>query len=99
MKLVKAGKAVPLYSMGITDSKGVLVRDPNVPDLPHFGEAYEMMTGKKPSGPGYDAWQSVNKMMTMVNKGIFLPAGTPKPVLEAWRTAIDRISASSPALR
>ena len=90
MKLVKAGKAVPLYSMGITDSKGVLVRDPNVPDLPHFGEAYEMMTGKKPSGPGYDAWQSVNKMMTMVNKGIFLPAGTPKPVLEAWRTAIDK---------
>lgn len=87
-KLVKAGKAVPLYSMGITDSKGTLVRDPNMPDLPHFGEAYEMMTGKKPSGPGYDAWQSVNKMMTMVNKGIFLPAGTPKPVLAAWRTAI-----------
>ena len=87
-KLVKAGKAVPLYSMGITDSKGTLVRDPNAPDLPHVGEAYELMHGKKPSGPGYDAWQSVNKMMTMLNKGLFLPAGTPKPIVEAWRTAL-----------
>jgi len=89
--LVKAGKAVPLYTMGITNNKGVLVRDPNMPNLPHFGEAYESMYGKKPSGPGYDAWQSTNKMMTMLNKGIFLPAGTPKPVLKAWRTAIANV--------
>lgn len=90
-KLVQAGKAVPLYSMGITNDKGVLVRDPNVPDLPHFGEAYELMHGKKPSGPGYEAWMSVNKMMTMVNKGLFLPAGTPKPVLDTWRTAMEKV--------
>ncbi|MCW5604628.1 MAG: hypothetical protein KIT18_08800 [Burkholderiales bacterium] len=90
-KLVKAGKAVPLYTMGITDSKGTLVRDPNMPDLPHVGEAYELMFGKKPSGPAFDAWQSVNKMMTMLNKGIFLPAGTPKPVVEAWRAAVAGI--------
>lgn len=90
-KLVKAGKAVPLYSMGITDSKGTLVRDPNTPDLPHVGEAYELMFGKKPSGPAFDAWQSVNKMMTMLNKGIFLPAGTPKPIVDAWRTAMANI--------
>jgi tripartite-type tricarboxylate transporter receptor subunit TctC len=90
-QLVKTGKAVPLYSMGITDEKGVLVRDPNVPDLPHFAEAYELMYGKKPSGPGFDAWMSVNKMLTMLNKGIFLPAGTPKPVVAAWRTAVANI--------
>lgn len=90
-KLVKAGKAVPLYSMGITDSKGTLVRDPNAPNLPHVGEAYELMHGKKPSGAGFDAWQSVNKMMTMLNKGIFLPAGTPRPIVNAWRTAMTNI--------
>ena len=90
-KLVKAGKAVPLYSMGITDSKGTLVRDPNAPDLPHVGEAYTLMFGKKPAGAAFDAWQSVNKMMTMLNKGIFLPAGTPRPIVEAWRTAMTNI--------
>jgi tripartite-type tricarboxylate transporter receptor subunit TctC len=87
IKLVKAGKAIPLYSMGITDNKGALIRDPNVPDLPHFGEVFEMVHGKKASGPGFDAWLSVNKMLTMANKGIFLPAGTPKPILDAWRKA------------
>lgn len=90
-KLVKAGKAVPLYTMGITDSKGTLVRDPNAPDLPHVGEAYALMHGKNPAGPGFEAWQSVNKMMTMLNKGIFLPAGTPKPIVAAWRTAVINI--------
>ncbi|MBX3649909.1 MAG: hypothetical protein KF771_00880 [Burkholderiales bacterium] len=90
-KLVKAGKAVPLYTMGITDAKGTLIRDPNAPELPHVGEAYELMFGKKPSGPAFDAWQSVNKMMTMLNKGIFLPAGTPGPIVETWRTAMANI--------
>lgn len=90
-KLVKAGKAVPLYSLGITDEKGNIIRDPNVPNLPTFVEAYEMMHGKKPSGPGFAAWKSVHNMMTMLNKGLFLPAGTPKPVLDAWRTAVAKI--------
>jgi len=47
--------------------------------------------GKKPSGPGYDAWLSVIKMLTMLNKGIFLPASTPKPVVDAWRSAADKM--------
>ena len=91
MQLVKAGKAVPIFSAGVLNEKGELVRDPNVPDLPHFGEAYELMHGKKPTGAGFDAWLSVSKMNTMMNKGIFLPAGTPKPVLDAWRTAISNV--------
>lgn len=91
IQLVKAGKAIPIFSAGIINEKGELVRDPNVPDLPHFGEAYEAVLGKKPSGPGFDAWLSVSKMNTMMNKGIFLPAGTPKPVLDVWRTAIQNI--------
>ena len=91
IQLVKAGKAVPIFTGGINNEKGDLVRDPNMPDLIHFAEAYELVHGKKPSGAGYDAWLSVTKMNTMMNKGIFLPAGTPKPVLDAWRTAIQNI--------
>ena len=40
------GKAVPLFSWGALDEDGNLVRDPTFPDLPHFGEAYEMLTGQ-----------------------------------------------------
>jgi len=89
--LVKAGKAVPIYSLGVINDKGALVRDPNFPDMPNFAEVYEMMHGKKPSGEGYDAWLSVMKMLVMLNKGLFLPAGTPKPVLDAWRTAVRKM--------
>jgi tripartite-type tricarboxylate transporter receptor subunit TctC len=91
MQLVKAGKAVPLYSLGVLDEKGALVRDPNFPDMPNFADAYELMHGKKPSGQGFDAWLSVMKMLVMLNKGLYLPAGTPKPVLDAWRTAIKKV--------
>ncbi|MBI3919724.1 MAG: tricarboxylate transporter [Betaproteobacteria bacterium] len=90
-QLVKAGKAVPLYSLGIINDTGAVVRDPNFSDLPNFLEAYELMHGKKPSGDGYDAWKALLKMGVMANKALMLPAGTPKPVVEAWRVAIRKV--------
>ena len=90
-QLVKAGKAVPLYSLGVLNEKGEVVRDPNFKDLPSFPEAYEMMHGKKPSGQGYEAWKALLKMGVMVNKALMLPAGTPQPVLDAWRTAVRKV--------
>ncbi len=89
-QLVKAGKAVPLFSLGVLDEKGNLVRDPNFKDLPNFAEVYEMMHGKKPAGPAYEAWKAVLKMGVMANKAILLPAGTPQPIVEAWRTAVRK---------
>lgn len=85
--LVKAGKAVPLYSLGIFDASGKVVRDPNFPELPSFPEAHELVHGKPPSGPGYEAWQALALMGVMANKVVFLPAGTPAHLVEAWRTA------------
>jgi tripartite-type tricarboxylate transporter receptor subunit TctC len=89
--LVKAGKAVPLYSFGIMDEKGNIVRDPNFKDLPSFPEAYELMHGKKPSGQAYEAWKALLQMGVMANKALFLPTDTPKPVVEAWRTAVRKV--------
>jgi hypothetical protein len=90
-KLVSAGKAVPLYSFGLLDEKGNIVRDPNFKDLPSFPEAYELVHGKKPSGTAYEAWKALLQMGVMANKAIFLPTNTPKPVVEAWRTAIRKV--------
>jgi len=85
--LANAGKAVPLFSFGIADEKGNIVRDPNLPDIPTLQEVYEMMHGKKPAGPNYEALRALFQMAVMLNKGLFLPADTPKPIVEAWRTA------------
>ena len=90
MQLVKAGKAVPLFALGVLDEKGNLQRDPNFKDMPNFDEVYEIMHGKKPSGAAYEAWKAILKMGVMANKSILLPAGTPPPVLEAWRTAMRK---------
>jgi tripartite-type tricarboxylate transporter receptor subunit TctC len=89
IQLVKAGKAVPLFTAGIIDEKGQMARDPNAMDLPHFAEVMELVHGKKPSGPGWDAWMSSSKMNTMMNKGMFLPAGTPKYIVDAWTKAVS----------
>lgn len=89
--LIKAGKAAPLFTLGVLDDKGNVVRDPNFPDIPCFPEVYEIMHGKKPSGPGYDAWRAILQMNIMANKGIFLPTDTPQPVVEAWRTAVQKM--------
>jgi tripartite-type tricarboxylate transporter receptor subunit TctC len=89
-KLVKAGKAAPLFALGILDDKGNLVRDPNFPDLPTFGEVYEIVHGKRPSGAGYEAWKAILQMGVMANKSILLPDGTPQPIVDAWRAAVQK---------
>jgi len=89
-KLVKAGKAVPLFALGVVNEEGKIVRDPNFKDLPSFPEAYEMMHGKKPSGHAFAAWKALFQMGVMANKSLFLPAKTPMPVVEAWRKAIHQ---------
>jgi tripartite-type tricarboxylate transporter receptor subunit TctC len=89
-QLVKAGKATPLFALGIIDEKGELVRDPNFPDLPSFAEVYEIMHGKKPAGAGYEAWKAILRMGVMANKSILLPEGTPQPIVDAWRAAVQK---------
>ncbi len=93
VQLVKAGKAVPLYTMGLLNDKGALVRDPNFPDLPHFGEVYEKWHGKKPAGDAYEAWLSVMKMLVMLNKGLYLPEGTSQQVQDVWTGAVRKMLA------
>jgi tripartite-type tricarboxylate transporter receptor subunit TctC len=89
--LVKAGKAVPLFSWGVLDDRGGFVRDPSFPELPHFIEAYAMATGRQPSGAAFEAFKAFNTAGFAVQKLIFLPKGTPKEVVDAYVAALDAI--------
>ncbi len=87
LPLVKEGKAVPLFSWGVTDDKGNLVRDPAFPDLPHFAEALQTLTGKAPSG---NEWEAVRAFLIAgfpAQKLMVLPKNTPKEIQEAYRKA------------
>jgi tripartite-type tricarboxylate transporter receptor subunit TctC len=90
MPMVESGKAVPLFSWGVLDDNGNLVRDPTFPDLPHVGEVIERATGKKPAGL---EWSTLVAFITAgfaAQKFVVLPKGTPKDVVAAYTAAFRK---------
>jgi len=91
--LVEAGQAVPLFSWGVLDAEGNVVRDPTFPDLPSFVEAYEILTGSPPSGPEYDAYLAFFTAGFPAQKMAFLPGGTPDEIVAAYQAAFEAMKA------
>lgn len=91
--LVDAGQAVPLFSWGVLNEAGDVVRDPTFPDLPSFVEAYETLTGQKPSGPDYDAYFAFFTAGFPAQKMVFLPKGTPDEIVAAYQKAFEDMKA------
>jgi tripartite-type tricarboxylate transporter receptor subunit TctC len=87
--LVESGQAVPLFSWGVLDEDGNIVRDPTFPDLPHFAEAYEMLTGQAPSGPDFDAYVAFFTAGFPAQKMVFVPKGTSPEIIEAYQNALN----------
>ncbi len=90
-KLYEDGVAIPLYTLGIVNDAGKVVRDPTWPDTPTFVEAYNAFHGKAPSGPAMEAWLSLYQMSVTMSKSWNLLPGTPKDVVEAYRTAARKM--------
>jgi hypothetical protein len=86
--LVDAGTAIALFSWGALDEDGNPVRDAIFPDLPHFGEACQMMTGKAPVGPDYDVCFAFFTARFPAQKMVYLPKGTPADIVEAYQAAV-----------
>ncbi|ASA57641.1 Bug family tripartite tricarboxylate transporter substrate binding protein [Vibrio gazogenes] len=91
--LVKEGKAIPLFSFGVVDDQGHLQRDPNFPDLPHFGEVYQLAKGDIDSSQGFKVWRSFFIAGFVAQKVFFLPKSTPQDVQDAWRDAMIKLVA------
>jgi len=85
--LVEAGKAVPLWSWGILDDEGLLIRDPSFPDLPHFGEVYEIMHGRKGEGIAFDAWFATMAAGFGGMKLLLVPNETPDEIVAIYQQA------------
>jgi tripartite-type tricarboxylate transporter receptor subunit TctC len=91
--LVDAGTAVPLFSWGVLDDDGNLVRDPTFPDLPDFGEAYKNMTGNAPTGAEYDAYFAFFTAGFPAQKMVFLPKDTSQEIVDAYQAAVTAMKA------
>ena len=91
--MIKSGLAVPLYTFGVMHGDGTFERDPALPDVPNFKEAYEAYYGKPPSGEAYEAWKSLMSVSLPLSKSWNLKADTPPEVIEAWREAARKVYA------
>ncbi len=89
--LVDKGVAVPILTWGMLDANGKLIRDPTFPDLPHLGEAYEMVHGKKPSGLAWTAWKTFFAAGYPAQKMIFIKKGTPKDIIDTYRASMAKM--------
>lgn len=91
--LVDAGQAVPLFSWGVLNEAGEVVRDPTFPDLPSFPEAYQTLTGAAPSGPDYEAYFAFFTAGFPAQKMVFLPKDTPDEIVAAYQKAFEDMKA------
>lgn len=89
--LVKNGEAVPLFSFGALDDKGNLVRDPNFPDLPDIGEAFQTVTGNKPGGVEWEAFRAFLIAGFPAQKLLLLPKNTPADIVDAYRNCLRQM--------
>jgi hypothetical protein len=86
--MIDNGTAQAIFTSGNYDDNGKYTRDPARPDLPSVVEAYEAVFGKKPSGPGFEAWESLVKLSIVMNKTLLLHPNVNKDAVEAWRKAV-----------
>lgn len=92
MPLVSEGVAVPVFTFGIIKN-GDVVRDPAFPDLPHLGEAYAQIHGKKPEGPMWEAYKFMIAAGVNGAKVIWVHDDAPLGALAKLRAAVQRMSA------
>jgi len=90
MPLVREGRAVPLWSWGMLNEAGEIIRDSNFPQLPSFPEFYEAAVGRKPSGPAWEAWKTLFAAGFGAQKFVTMPKATPAAILDAYRAAFTK---------
>ena len=85
--MVERNSAVPLYSFGILDESGAVVRDPAVPHLPTIREAFVEVHGREPDGAIWNAYRSVLAAAVSMAKVLWLHGDAPSGAIDQLREA------------
>ncbi|MCA1241511.1 hypothetical protein LC092_03585 [Stappia stellulata] len=85
--MVETGIALPLFYYAVVDAEGNDVLDPSLPDIPTFRDYYRSVHGEDPSGEVYEVFEAVNNLKTSLQRGSFVPLGTPEEAVDALRQA------------
>lgn len=83
--LVDAG-AVPIFSLGMRDDTGTLIRAAEFPEVPILPELFAQRRGGLLAGPIFDAW-CASAAASQLEFGLALPQLTPAAMVALWRRA------------
>lgn len=85
-------KVNPVWSYGVINENGDLVRDPDLPDVPTFPEFYENVKGMAPSGAAAEAQKAFMNAKVMLSKSVMLPRGTPDNIRQVYIDALMAVT-------
>ena len=81
--LVQMNEAVPLFTFGILDDDGDVIRDPTYPNLPSFAEVYQTCNGSALSGVEKDVYTAVLVAGFAAQKNLWVKSDAPQDKIDA----------------
>jgi len=90
--MIEAGNAIPLYSLGMLDENGDVIRDPAFPDLPSVKEVYQEIHGQDPAGIQWEAYKVFLGAGFSVQKVLWLHSDAPQEAVDALVKASEGIA-------
>lgn len=88
--LVEDGEITPLMVQGFVVD-GEVVRDPATPELPTMPEVYEMLTGKKPEGMGWEVYRALTTTQTTLLRNYWTHVDAPEEARAALHAAVAKV--------
>lgn len=85
--MVEPGIVVPLFYWAFEDENGQPVKNPLISGIPTFREFYEEVTGKKPSGPEWEAYRTVSNFADVATHNLWGPPNMNKEAAAALNKA------------
>ena len=94
-QIINPGVGVVLFQFAIIGPDGKPAGNPALEKagIPIFDEFYRQAFGKQLSGPKYDALLLTNDIATKMQRGMFLPKGSPPEAVKALRQAFTAVAA------
>jgi hypothetical protein len=95
-QIVNAGVGVVLFQYPIVGADGQPAGNPALEQagIPIFNTFYRQAFGRAPLGPKYDALLLTNDIATKMQRGMFLPKGSPPEAVAALRQAFTAVAAN-----
>lgn len=89
----ESGEQTVLFTLGLPDGQGGLMRDPLFPDKPHMEEAYIELHDREPESEAWDAFMLLYTEV-LVNGGysFWTFKSAPEEAIDALRTGLSRMT-------